>query len=218
MKIQLASSLIRYFELLAGLVGIVCYFKKRQSVWFAFAVFLVCLYGFETLGHWYATQKMYAYNTIMYKWIVVPLIFLMYHLCYYFILTKKYRPIVIISYCIFLVLALLENLLMESKHYYTISFTMSYGCVVLLFFSLVYFYQLVNGEDILRFKNMMAFWFCLALLIFWIGSFPETFFNNLFGKTSKTELAIAYRWIFIILNYIMYFLFTIGFICSKPKL
>jgi hypothetical protein len=217
MTTEFATNLVRYFELLAGLTGVVCYFKKRQSIWFAFAVFLICLFGFETLGHFFGTHKMYKYNTIMYKWIVVPLIFLVYHLCYHRILLKKYKPIVIISFCIFATLALLENLFLAGKHYFSISFTIGYGSIAISFFSLIFFNQLVKGDDILNFKNLMPFWFCLALLLFWVGSLPDLFFINTFGDNIKTALAIAYRWIFIFLNYIMYLLFTIGFICSKPK-
>lgn len=217
MTTEFATNLVRYFELLAGLTGIVCYYKKQQSIWFWFAIFLLCLFGFESLGHWFGTHKLYKYNTIMYKWIVVPLIFLVYHLCYNRILVKKYKPAVIVSFCIFTILALFENLMLAGKHYYSISFAISYGSIAISFFSLVYFFQLVKSDDILYFKKLMPFWFCLALLLFWVGSLPDLFFINSFGNNVKTTLAIAYRWIFIILNYIMYLLFTIGFICSKPK-
>jgi hypothetical protein len=218
MTLQIASNLIRYFELLAGLTGIVCYYKNRQSVWFLFSIFLLCLFGFESLGHWYSTQKMYSYNTILYKWIVIPLLFLMYHLCFYNSISKKYKPIIIISYCIFFTLALLENLFLAEKHYYSISFTLSYGCIAILFFSLVYFYDLVKSDEILIFKKLMPFWFSLGLLIFYLGDFPDLFFVNYLANIRGTSLGIAFRWVFIFSNYIMYLLFTIGFICSKPKI
>jgi hypothetical protein len=218
MTLQIASNLIRYFELLAGLTGIVCYYRNRKSVWFLFAIFLLCLFGFETLGHWYSTNKMYPNNTILYKWIVIPLLFSMYHLCFFSSLSKKYKPFIITSYFIFLALALLENLFLSEKHYYSISFTLSYGCIAILFFSLAYFYELVKRDDILIFKKLMPFWFCLGLLIFYLGDFPDLFFINYLATIRGTALGIAFRWVFIISNYIMYLLFTIGFICSKPKM
>lgn len=217
MNTVFASNLVRYFELLAGLVGLLCYYKNRNSIWFAFAVFLVFLFGLETLAHYFGTHKLYKYNTILYKWIVIPLLFLMYHYCYYFILAKKYNTIVIISYCLFAILALLENLFLASTHYFTISFTLSYGCIAVTFFSLAYFYKLIRSNDILYFKKLMPFWFCLGILLFFLGSLPNLFFSNYFSANYKMPLAVAYRWIFIILNYIMYLLFTIGYLCSKPK-
>jgi hypothetical protein len=217
MTLQIASSLIKYFELLAGLTGIVCYYKNRKSVWFLFSIFLLCLFGFETLGHLYVTHKMYGYNTILYKWIVVPLLFFMYHFCFAKMINKKSRPIIVVSYCIFIVLALLENLFLADKHYYSISFTLSYGCIAILFFSLAYFYELLKSDDILIFKKLMPFWFCLGLMIFYLGDFPDLFFGNYLAIIRGSSLAVAYRWIFIFSNYIMYLLFTIGFICSKPK-
>ena len=217
MNTEFATNLIRYFELLAGLTGLLCYYKKRNSIWFAFAIFLICLFGFETLAHYLGTHNLRKYNTFLYKWIVIPLLFLMYHYCYYFILIKKYKPIIIMSYCLFAILALLENLFLSSMHYFTISFTLSYGCISVTFFSLAYFYQLIVSHDILYFIKLMPFWFCLAVLLFFLGSFPDLFFSNYFGSNHTTTLAITYRWVFIILNYIMYLLFTIGYICSRPK-
>jgi hypothetical protein len=217
MTIEYATNLVRYFELLTGLTGIVFYYKKRQSIWFAFAVFSICLFGLETLGHYFGTHNMYKYNTILYKWIVIPLLFLIYHLCYYAIMAKKYKPVVIASYCLFALLALLENLFLAKKHYFSISFALSYGCVAISFFSIAYFYQLIRGDDILKFKTLMPFWFCLGMLLFWLVGFPQFFFVNIFAENAKTALAITYRWIFIIQNYIMYILFTIGYIWSSRQ-
>jgi hypothetical protein len=213
----IADNMIRYFELLAGTVGIICYYRNKQSIWFVFAVFLVCLFGMESLGHWFGTNKMYKQNSNLYNWGVIPLLFLVYHFCYYNIMIKKYKPFVIISYSLFVALTLYENIFWSGEHVYSISFTLSYGCITVLFFSLAYFYQLVNSETILHFKKLMPFWFCLGLLIFFLGSFPNLFFTNYFGKNNKTIMAITYRWVFIFLNYIMYLMFTIGYLWSKPK-
>lgn len=217
MKLEFATNLVRYFELLAGVIGIICYYKKRQSIWFVFAVFLLGLFCFETLGHYFGTHNMYKYNTILYKWLVIPILFLAYHYCYYHTLLKKYKPVVVISYCLFALFALLENLYWVSKHYFSISFTLSYGCISILIFSLVYFYDLIRSDHILNFKKLMPFWFCLAILIFYLGSFPQLFFSDYLASIKKSTLAIVYRWIFILFNYIMYLLFTIGFLCSRPK-
>lgn len=217
MKILLASNLVKYFELLAGITGIICYYRKRQSVWFAFAVFLLCLYGLEELGSWYGRQRMYRQNTNLYKWIVVPSLFLLYHIAYYRISLKRIKPLVIISLAIFLSLALFENIYWSKEHFYSISLSISFGCISVLFFGLAYFYQLIMGKDILEFKQLMPFWFCLGLLIFYLGSFPYlTFFNSMAIAKDRHAYQV-YQWIFIFLNWIMYLLFTIGFICSKPK-
>ncbi|MBP6433019.1 MAG: hypothetical protein KA319_14755 [Ferruginibacter sp.] len=217
MKTADASNLIKYIELLAGFTGIICYRKNRKSIWFAFAVYLLVLYGMEELGTWFGKQKLRKENTILYKWIVVPSLFFMYHMLYYYIVQVKYKKFVIVSGILFLALALFENIFWNKEHFYSISMSISYGCLAVLFFSLLYFFDLVKGDNLLHFKRLMSFWVCTGLLIFYLGSFPYlTFFNSMaISKTSS--IAVMYRWIFIFLNYTMYILFTIGYICSKPK-
>jgi hypothetical protein len=217
MTTEFATNLIRYFELLAGLTGIVCYYKKRQSIWFTFAVFLICLFGFETLAHYFGTHNMYNYNSNMFKWIVIPLLFGIYHFIFYSINNGSIKKYAAFTYFLFLLLVIFENIFLKNVHHFQISLSISVGCISLLYFSLHYFFNLVKSDDLLHFKTSMAFWFCSGLLLFYLGSFPFlTFFNSLAISKDKTVYTI-YRWIFIFLNYIMYLLFTIGFICSKPK-
>ncbi len=217
MKIVFAQSLIKYFELLAGLVGIACYYKKRNSIWFILALFLIILFGFEVIAVWLNKHEMYKSNSIMYKWIVIPLLFGAYHYIFYHITTGTIKKYAIIFYLLFACLVIFENLFLSKTHNYQISLSISVGCISLLYFSLHYFLQLVKTDELLYFKTSMAFWFCCGLLLFYLGSFPYlTFFNSLAISKDKT-VATYYRWIFIFLNYIMYLLFTLGFICSKPK-
>lgn len=218
MKTATASSLIKYLELTAALTGMFCYYKKRRSIWFAFAVFLLFLFSMEMLGTWLGQQKMFLQNTRLYKWLVVPALFIMYHTVFYTILKKKViRKSVIISGAVFIAIALFENVFWNQKHYYSLSLSISIGCISVLTYTLLYFFQLLKSDSLLHFKKLMPFWFCIGLLIFYLGGFPYlTFFNSMAISHNK-DIVQAYRWIFIILNYIMYLLFTLGFIWSKPK-
>jgi hypothetical protein len=217
MGAALASNLIKYLELLAGITGIICYYRTPKSIWLVFAAFLISLYGLEELGSWMGRNKMYEENTHLYKWIVIPALFVMYHIVYFSITIKKLRPIVLASGILFLLLAIFENLFLKDEHFFSISLTLSYGCLSVLLLSLFYFFQLIKSEEILYFKRLMPFWFCVALLIFYLGSFPYLTFFNSMSISKNRETAAIYRWIFIALNWIMYILFSIGFICSKPK-
>jgi hypothetical protein len=218
MKTSTASGLILYFELLAGIVGILMYYKQKKSVWLMFAVFLVLLFGMETFGKWLAANKMRPENSLWYNWVVIPSFFYIYHVVYYFILSKKYTKWVVISCMAFLLSAIFENIFLSKEHLYAISISLSIGCLAVLLFSLVYFFGLLKSNRILFFYKEMAFWFCLGLFICYLVNFPSLAFANSLGFKKGSSFAMAYRWVFIFLNYIMYLLFTIGFICSKPKL
>jgi hypothetical protein len=218
MTTAFASSLIKYFELMAGITGLLCYYKKKNSIWFAFAVFLIFLYGLEELGSWLGRNKMYTQNTRMYKWLVIPWLFTMYHAVFYYITEKKSSLVVITSAIIFLLLALFENMFWGKEHYFSISLALSYGSFAVLCLSLIYFYQLLKSSDILHFSRLMPFWFCLGILIFYLGDFPYLTFFNSSAFSKNRDVFLAFRLVFILLNWLMYLIFTIGFLCSKPKL
>ncbi len=218
MKTAFASNLIQYFELAAGITGIFCYFKNKRSPWFAFAVFLVLLFGMEILGKAFVKAGLKTHNSNMYKWVTIPLIFMVYHYIYYNIVQQKAKAYVLISAAIFIVITLFENLFLSKQHFYSISLTVSYGCLSVLILSLNYFFTLTKSNDILYFSKLMPFWFCLALLIFYLGSFPYLTFFNSMAIAKNRDAFNLYRWIFIYLNWIMYLLFAIGFLWSKPKL
>jgi hypothetical protein len=216
-KTAFASNLIKYFELLAGLVGMVCYYKKLKSPWFAFAVFLVLLFGMEILGGVFVKAKLPAYNIAMYKWVTIPAIFMMYHYLYHSFAIQKAKRFILVSAAIFIILTIAENIFLSKQHFYSISLALSYGCLSVLVLSLNYFFLLIKSNDILHFNKLMPFWFCLALLLFYLGSFPYlTFFNSMAIAKNRSAFNL-YRWIFIYLNWIMYLLMAIGFICSRPK-
>lgn len=217
MKTAFASNLIKYFELLAGLVGIICYYRKPKSPWFAFAVFLVLLFGMEILGGVFVKAKLRGYNTIMYKWFTIPAIFMVYHYLYYSFAIQKAKPFIFISAVIFMIITIIENIFLGKQHFYTISITISYGCLSVLLFSLNYFFMLIKSSEILRFSKLMPFWFCIALLLFYLGSFPYLTFFNSMAIAKNREAFNLYKWIFIYLNWAMYLLLATGFICSRPK-
>jgi hypothetical protein len=218
MKASFAQQLIPYLELLAGITGIICYFNDKRSLWFKVAVALVLLFCFELLGEWLGTHDLRKANSMMFKWFVIPLLlFGIYHLVFYSINKGSTKKTVVFVYAFFLCLVVFENIFFNTMHKYQISLSISAGCISILYFSLHYFFDLVKTDAVLNFKTSMTFWFCCGLLIFYLGCFPYlSFFNSLNISKDKTIFNF-YRWIFICLNYVMYLLFTIGFICSRPK-
>ncbi len=211
-----ASGLIKYFELIAGIIGVIAYYRNKGSFWFAFALYLVLLFGMEYTGYQLLKNGMYKQNTLLYKYVIIPSLFCAYHFLFYHLL-KKHKLKVLISLGIFLVIALVENLLLSQQHYFSISMALAYGALAVVACSIVYLLNLVKTDEVLKFNTNMGFWFCIAILLFYVGSIVKlTFFNSLVFPKNST-IATFFNWIFIVLNYIMYFLFTIGFICNKPK-
>ena len=217
MKALFASNLIKYFELIAGITGIICYYKRPKTIWFAFALYLIALFCMEFYGAWLGNIRMYVQNTHLYKWIVVPSLFIMYHFVFYAIINNPKKRLVLAGALLFTLIAGLENIFWNAEHFYTISLSISVGCLLILTYTFIYLFQLMKSTDILGFTEQPAFWFCIALLIFYLGCFPYlTFFNSMSIAKNK-NIYDLYRWGFIILNYLMYGLFIIAFLCNKQK-
>lgn len=211
------TNYIKYLELLAGIVGVIVYSKKMKSVWFAFAASLIVLHFLEQLGQWFAKKELYSYNTSLYKWVVIPFLFSMYHFVYYKISTGKVKAFVAFALAAFLLVVFAENIFLKQLHFFSISLSLGIGCISVLIFSLLFFNSLMKSDLILSFPKNMSFWFCSALFIFYIGCFPYLAFFNSLAKPEYQNIQITYRWIFGVLNYLMYTLFIVGFICSRPK-
>jgi hypothetical protein len=60
------------------------------------------------------------------------------------------------------------------------------------------------------------FWTALGLIIFYLGTFPLYALRNTLVK-HYLSVFTGYYYVSFVLNYCMYILFSIGFICHKPK-
>jgi hypothetical protein len=211
-----ASNLVKYFELIAGLIGVLVYYKDKKTIWFILAVFLIVLFGMEYTGYWLGKTERYKQNTILYKYLVIPSLFCMYHFIFYHLL-PNHKINVLVSLATFIVVVFFENLLLSKEHYFTVSTSLSYGCLAVSVGAIMYLLNLVKTDAILDFKKNMGFWVSIGLLLFYVGSFVRFTFGNSLGFNSNNSITAILNWTFLILNYIMYTLFAIGFICSKPK-
>lgn len=120
---------------------------------------------------------------------------------------------VLIGYTIFY----LSNVIFVQSffnEFHTYSFML--GSLIVVGFSILYMYELISVETNLE-QNILSqpmFWISAGLLFFYSGEFAYmSFFNYL----NKLDVALSERLfdIVLILGFLMYILFAIGFSCHK---
>jgi hypothetical protein len=93
------------------------------------------------------------------------------------------------------------------------SLTYSLGCLIIIFLSIYYFFELFQTQYAIRLVADPSFWIASALLFFYIVSFPLYVCIN-FMKSFPASLGNLIGIILSIMNFILYSLFCIAFICK----
>lgn len=94
--------------------------------------------------------------------------------------------------------------------------------IVLITFSLIFFYQILKDLEIVRPEKSFMFWFSIAILIYFSGNLLVFIYSNHLQNISKnspenTELIVQIWVINYILNIIFYLLYTVAFLCKEQK-
>jgi hypothetical protein len=88
----------------------------------------------------------------------------------------------------------------------------AFGCLLIVFFTIFYFYELFAKPKAILLTREPSFWICTALLFFYSVTFP-LFASANFMKSFPPILANNVQYILIVLNVFLYLLFSIAFLC-----
>jgi hypothetical protein len=92
------------------------------------------------------------------------------------------------------------------------SITYALGCLIIIFLSIYYFFELFSTQYAVRLLMDSGFWICSALLFYYIVSFPLFVLAN-FMKSFPANLGNLIAIILSLMNFILYSLFCIAFLC-----
>jgi hypothetical protein len=204
---------LNFFEILACVIGFLHWKKIRKTYWKLFPVYLFLIVCVELTGK--LLNK--GFNVILYSYFGIPLTFL-----FFFWLFSKYfenrkeRKWPLIGMAIYCLAWLGEMFFFNEADPSFISFTYTFGNVILAVFVLLFFLRFISSDDILGYRSNMMFWVCCGLLIFYLGSLPLYGLWNTLSNDYKTVFNV-YWIVHMVLNYTMYIFFSIAFIWGKPK-
>ena len=157
-----------------------------------------------------------AYKSINTIWIVNLLS--LFEFCFYIwviraiIKSVRIKKVALILLISFPLLTLLNFLFLQGIANFH-SITYSLGCLIIIFLSIYYFFELFRTQHSVRLVSDSGFWICSALLFFYSVSFP-LFVSANFMKSFPQKLGSLIAFILSTLNFILYSLFCIAFLCK----
>jgi len=206
---------IKIMEALACLAGFLCWAKLSPRFWRAFPFYLLIITCCEFAG-WYMNGHGIKGSRAMYSYFVIPLEFLFMHFLYYKNLPRYFRKTVIGLSAIYVAALFAEQLFLQQVKWIWLSMSYTIGNITLLVLGIIYFLQLFSSEKIADYKRQLFFWVNLGLMLFYVGTCP---YYAMFKTLYETQPALfhALAWVSVILNYVMYGFFIIGFLWSRKE-
>lgn len=133
----------------------------------------------------------------------------------FIIKNKKTARIIHVITLLYAVVACINILFVQKiKTFHTTTY--SGGCLLVVAFSIYYFYELFRMPGSGKLEYNPAFWICTALLFFYCCGFPLYGLVNLWSS-SWTLMVKSFTMITTVLNIFLYCLFTIAFLCTRTR-
>lgn len=116
------------------------------------------------------------------------------------------------------VISCMLNLIFSDVYFIAFSsFTEVIGTILVLFSISLYYYQLLNSDEILKFDKSLPFYISLGAILLHLVLTPVFIYSHHFDSESP-EFVELYKTILLFTNLLVYLLYTIGFvICLKKK-
>ncbi len=211
-------NILRIAELAACIAGFVFYKKYNHTAYRQFSYYLLFIVLAEFAGRYFEYFNYQTANKVLYTYLVIPIEFLFFFWLFNrtFVNVKDKR-LPLASGIIYIACWLVDILFLKDKllwFFYSFSYTI--GNLFLLVLIFRYYMRLITTDAILNFRQDMMFWISGGLLLFYLGTFP---FYGLLNVLTKRyiQLTIAYSYVVVTLNCLMYLMFTLGFIWSNPN-
>lgn len=125
--------------------------------------------------------------------------------------SKKVKKVILITSLIFLPLTSINIAFIQGKDGFH-SVTYSVGCLLIVAFSIYYFYELFKLPKSVALIRESEFWICSGILFFYCCSFPLMGLVN-FLDTVPRLIIDNLDFFLTLLNVMLYSLYTIAFLC-----
>lgn len=195
---------------LGSLVGLVLVPENRIPILMIFSFFLLASLSVEFIG-W--RMIVHGGKTAMLYNIFSTSEFVFYIFFFRFLLTNyKIKKMALFSALIYLVTALWNIFFYQGTGTFH-TYTYVVGCILVVIFSVVYFYYLLRLPEKISLTKNPYFWIVTGLIFFHTCAFSLIGLSNIITeKMGLYNNLLTY--ISDILNSLLYTLFTIGFLCQ----
>lgn len=200
-----------YYAIIACLVTSLINFQVMREFPYLryFPAFLFITIIIETIGLYQWDKN--DHTTRMYNFFTTFEFFFYLHLLSMIIQSKLVKKILFWSMMVYPVIACLNIMFIIPEDRFH-SITYSVGCLLIVTFCVYYFYEVLRFPKSVNLSKEPAFWICSALLFFYCCTFPIYGPANYYNKY-PTLIIQNFTSIVSLLNFFLYTLFFIAFLC-----
>ncbi len=197
--------------LLAGIIGLFRF--KRTNLFYLkiLPFFLLLTLSVELTGQLFHDPK--KGNVILYN-LFTTFEFIFYTFVFLTIIpNKKIKQRIKNIQYVLPVLCLLNIFLFQGPNTFH-TYTYMLGCLIMIIYSITFFYQLFNSSEKFDLLREPAFWIAIAILFFYLSSFSVLGVLNTVANLPNV-LKYNLQKILFIVNSFYYTLFIIAFLCQS---
>ncbi|WP_298541746.1 hypothetical protein [uncultured Aquimarina sp.] len=215
MSNEIINLLIKFcvgFEVLAAIIGTIFFYKYKDAKFLRYFIFFIWYVAFNELTGLYIKLDG-GINAIIHN-IYNAVNFTFFLLLYrHYFKNKKNKKLAlyfgIIYLSSFIINGFFENYMIE---YQRLPYIL--GALFLVISILLYFFEILNSEQVLHAKKNLLIWISFGLLIYFVGNLPFRILRNYYEELTDATVLLLVN---ITLTVIMNTCFIIGFIWSDKK-
>ncbi|MBP6589809.1 MAG: hypothetical protein KAX45_03700 [Chitinophagaceae bacterium] len=212
--------LLRYVlfaaEGVAALAGILCMKRVSGTYWKWFPVYLRTIFLTEIGAEiHYQFIGDYEVNAAIHFFFSLPLQIFFFIWLFGQVLNGR-KFLVWTAGVVFFLAWLADIFFFRNTYHIFSSFSYTIGNILLLALMVAYFLELIHSPGVVKYRQSMIFWVCLAMLLFYLGTLP---FYGLYNMLSRSypEIFNTYWIVATLLDIFMYLIFAVALLWKEPN-
>lgn len=199
-------------EFIPVVVGFYFYKRIKNTHWIWFLYYLTFIFIVELMSA--NSIIINDYNRKLYfGFLVIPIEFLFFYWLYAYKSLNNQKLFWI--FCVIYFVSFIPHYYLEDKKTMVYSFNYVIGAFLLGILVFLEYLKQIRSDSIINFKRNRMFYINLGVSLLYIGTLPLFSFYSIIFK--NIEIFINYNIFFLLINHLMYVLFSMSFIWGKPN-
>ena len=191
------------------------FYKMLESRWLRlFAWFLLFALAVQVVGSLYSNYT-YRSNHFIFN-IYIGIEYLFYFFLFYQVFKNKKMKYLIAIFAIAFLIFYIINIFFGKGLFIFNTASYTFGSILIIISCLLYFASLFLSYETINYFRVPMFWIATGLLFFYVGDSIYMSLLDYIVKNNIDKGGNLYAVISVILNLLLYALFTFGFLSNRP--
>jgi hypothetical protein len=216
-QLILLQQILFFCEWIALIGGLIVWKRISKTKYRYFVLYLLFIVLGELSATYIGRNLNKGANILMYNYLIIPAEFIFFYWFFYVHLNRRWHKLLCIIFVFgSIFVRLIEFTVLKNEQFSFSSLSYLISTIFLVSLALIYLVQFIKSDQIIYYYRYLSFWVTIALLIYYLGSFPLfAFYNYLYAE--EKSFFYSYWKIQIFLNMFMYLIFAFGFLWTNIK-